>query len=217
MPAVPSSTPSVEVVVTMWLPSLCASMRGMKVREPYTGPQKLTPMPQSQSLSVPSLALENSPTPALLTRMCTGPNLLLDLVGLALPGVAIHDVVHHRGDARIIGGEVLQCIVPLLVVEIAQDHLRALLMQRARDAKADAAGAAGDVGDLVLHVGDGRRLRWTHVRVAVASSALLPRRVECMLAEQSGSAGRGDYAGEHLAAIQILVVHRCIPRLERRS
>ena len=47
----PTSTPLVEVVVTMWQPSLGrARMRGTKVLQPYTGPQKLTPMPQSQSL-----------------------------------------------------------------------------------------------------------------------------------------------------------------------
>ena len=47
----PRSMPLVEVVVTMWQPSLgaraCAARRCL---QPYTGPQKLTPMPQSQSL-----------------------------------------------------------------------------------------------------------------------------------------------------------------------
>ncbi len=47
----PTSTPLVDVVVTMWQPLFGrARMRGTKVLMPYTGPQKFTPIPQSQSL-----------------------------------------------------------------------------------------------------------------------------------------------------------------------
>ena len=84
-----------------------------------------------------------------------GAELLLDLVGLGFPAVALHHVVDHGGHARIIRGEHLQCIGKLLLVDVAQDHLRALFVQRARDAEANAAGSTGDVGHLVFHVGDG--------------------------------------------------------------
>ena len=85
---------------------------------------------------------------------------LLDGVCRALPAIFVHHVVHHGEHARIIGGKVLQCIGPLLVVEIAQHHLRAGFVQRTSDAEADAAGAAGDIGHLVLDGVDGRGLRW---------------------------------------------------------
>ena len=89
-----------------------------------------------------------------------------------------------------LAGNMLERIGELLVVEVAQHHLGALLMQRARDAQADAAGATGDVGDLVLHIRDGRRLRCAHVgNGACAGGAALggPRFTRGELAQARGA------------------------------
>jgi hypothetical protein len=146
--------------------------------------------------------------------------LLLDFIGLGFPAVAIHHVVDHGGHARIVGREHLQRVGKLLLIDVAEDHLCALFVQRARDAEANATGAAGDVGDLVLHVGDGGLLRFAHAG----------RRDECIaghrgrgcagvrsLPQQSRGAGGCSHAAQHLPAVQVGVVHGLFPREKTRS
>ncbi len=96
--------------------------------------------------------------------MSTGPNFFSISSALASHLSRLHHVVDHGGHARIIGGEFLQRVGELFVVDVAEHHLRALLMQCLRDAQADAAGTARDVGDLVPDALDGRRLRIALVR-----------------------------------------------------
>src|SRR4249920_860943 len=88
-------------------------------------------------------------------------------------------------------------------------------MQRARNAQADAAGAAGDVRDLALHISDGWGLRWSHVGEGWSGAwrgwLCGSGDARCNLSKQSGGASSGRYASENLAAVQVLFVHRFTP------
>ena len=69
----PANIPLIEHTVAICAPSLCARKRGRKVRTPFTGPQKLTPTPHSQSFIVAVVARALRPTPALFTSRCVLP------------------------------------------------------------------------------------------------------------------------------------------------
>ncbi len=112
----------VEVVVTIWQPCLPANMRGTKVLMPYTGPQKFTPMPHSQSLQRARARRLLQAHAGVVDEDVHGAVHLLDQVGGALPAILVHDVVHDRADARIAGRKFLQRVGKLLVVQIADHH-----------------------------------------------------------------------------------------------
>ncbi len=54
--------------------------------------------------------------------------------------------------AWIVFREFLERLADVLVGEVADDDLHAGFVEHLRDTEADAAGAAGDVGDFALHV-----------------------------------------------------------------
>ncbi len=130
-----------------------------------------------------------------------GAKLLLDLIGDVLPAVAVHHVVLDGVHARIISGEELQRVADVLVVEVAKHDLHASFVEDAGDTKANAAGAACDVGDLALDVGDCWRLRRADVR----------RIGGCRIARndtaQQAARARRRHAAKDLPPVQCLLIH----------
>ncbi len=110
------------------------------------------------------------PTPGVVDQHMHGAELLFDFVGDAFPrshAPARRDA--NRVDARIVLREQLARFGDVLVAEIADARLSCRASWNTRsDAETDAAGAAGDVGDLALHIGDLRRLRRAHIAAAAA-------------------------------------------------
>ncbi len=88
--------------------------------------------------------------------MSTGPNFFSISSALASKSSRFITSCTTVGHARIVGRKFLQRVGELPVVDVAEDHLGAFFVQRLRDTEANAAGAAGDVADLVFHILDGR-------------------------------------------------------------
>ncbi len=93
------------------------------------------------------------------------------------------------------------------VIEIADHHFHARLVEHASDAETDAAGAAGDVGDLPFDVRDLRRLRRADI------GSIRCRRVAGTDAADEAGSARSRHATENLSPVQCLLVHTPPPNV----
>ena len=134
--------------------------------------------------------------------------LLLGLVGHFGPAGDVGDVVLDGVDALFVF-EQGQGGFDLAVVDVAEDDLHALVVGRAGDAKANAAGGAGDVGDLAGDVtqGGGAQCR--------GGGGLGQGRGGGQRAGKAGGGGGQCHAPKEAAAAGLegieQVCHRCVP------
>ena len=144
-----------DAVLTTCPPSPCALMCGRNAWMPWTAPMKLTPISQSQSVSVMASTGPPIPTPALLQTTCWTLPKAAKVSSAARTTEARSET--SQATARASAPEILQVAqgrVERALLDVREHHLRPLRGEGAGQGEADAAGRAGHEGGSSVEASD---------------------------------------------------------------
>ena len=139
--------PAMEEVLTMCPPSSLPLRIGRKAWMPWMTPHRFTPTIHFQSSSVRSAMRPIGPMPALLTSTCAVPNRSTTSVASAPTLSALDTSVWMP-----VAPSSLAVALQSAVLDVGDDELDALVLQRLGDALADARCPARDDGDLPFEI-----------------------------------------------------------------